>query len=228
MNKFTILLVILLIPCFVYAEETSLLQTEKARISYSIGMDIGSNLKKQLLDIDPDILSMGVKDALSGNTPLMTEKESVEAINALKQQMQAKQAEQMKAAGMRNKTKGDEFLAANKQKDGVITLPSGLQYKVVSKGSGDSPKLTDKVTVNYRGTLINGTEFDSSYTRGQPATFQVNAVIAGWTEALQLMKPGAKWQLYIPSALAYGERGAGRNIGPHATLIFDVELLSIN
>ncbi len=227
MNKFIALLVFLLIPGFVFAEGSSTLKTEKDRISYSIGMDIGNNFKKQSLDIDPEILSRGINDALSGNKPLMTEQEAVETMTKLRKQVMAKQAEMMKKAGTQNIVKGEKFLAENKKKDGVITLPSGLQYKVINKGSGDSPKLTDEVTVNYRGTLIEGTEFDSSYRRGQPATFKVNAVIAGWTEALQIMKPGSKWQLYIPSSLAYGERGAGRDIGPNATLIFDVELISV-
>ncbi len=228
MNKFIAFLITLLIPCFVFAEASSVLKTEKDRISYSIGMDIGNNFKKQALDINPDILSRGIKDAISGNKLLMTEQESLKTLADLKNKMKAQMAEQMKKSGGQNIIKGKQYLSENKKKDGVISLPSGLQYKVINKGSGSSPALTDKVTVNYRGTLIDGTEFDSSYRRGQPATFKVNAVIRGWTEALQLMKPGAKWQLYIPSALAYGERGAGRDIGPNATLIFDVELISVN
>ena len=227
MNKFIAFLVFLLIPGFVFAEENSTLKTEKDRISYSIGLDIGNNFKKQSLDIDPDILSKGINDALSGSKPLMTEQETMETMTTLRKKVMAKQAEMMKEAGTQNVVKGEKFLAENKKKDGVITLPSGLQYKILKKGSGDSPKLTDEVSVNYRGTLLDGTEFDSSYRRGQPATFKVNAVIAGWTEALQIMKPGSKWQLYIPSSLAYGERGAGRDIGPNAALIFDVELLSL-
>jgi FKBP-type peptidyl-prolyl cis-trans isomerase FklB len=228
MNKFLAILGVFLLTSVVYAEGNSVLKTEKDRISYSIGMDIGNNFKKQSLDIDPDILTKGIKDALSGSKPLMTEQETIETMTNLRKQVMAKQAEMMKEAGTQNKVKGDKFLAENKKKDGVITLPSGLQYKIINKGSGDSPKLTDEVSVNYRGTLIDGTEFDSSYRRGKPATFKVNAVISGWTEALQIMKPGSKWQLYIPSSLAYGERGAGRDIGPNAALIFDVELLSVN
>jgi FKBP-type peptidyl-prolyl cis-trans isomerase FklB len=228
MNKFLAILSIFLLTSVVYAEGNSVLKTEKDRISYSIGMDIGNNFKKQSLDIDPDILTKGIKDALSGSKPLMTEQETIETMTNLRKEVMAKQAEMMKEAGTQNKVKGDKFLAENKKKDGVITLSSGLQYKIINKGSGDSPKLTDEVSVNYRGTLIDGTEFDSSYRRGKPATFKVNAVISGWTEALQIMKPGSKWQLYIPSSLAYGERGAGRDIGPNAALIFDVELLSVN
>lgn len=228
MNKVFAILIIFLIPVVVYAEGSSELKTEKERISYSIGMDIGNNFKKQSLDIDPDVLSRGIRDALSGSKPLMTEQETKETLTNLRKQVMAKQKEMMKEAGKQNKVKGDNFLAENKKKDGIITLPSGLQYKVINKGSGDSPKLTDEVTVNYRGTLIDGTEFDSSYSRGKPAKFKVNAVISGWTEALQIMKPGSKWQLFIPPSLAYGERGAGRDIGPNAALIFDVELLSVN
>jgi FKBP-type peptidyl-prolyl cis-trans isomerase FklB len=157
----------------------------------------------------------------------MTEQEVNETLTAFQKEMAAQQAERNKILVEKNKKEGEIFLAENKKKEGVVTLPSGLQYKVIKEGTGETPKLTDTVTVNYSGTLIEGTEFDSSYRRGQPATFPVKGVIAGWTEALQLMKVGSKWQLFIPSNLAYGERGAGRDIGPNTTLIFDVELLSI-
>jgi len=158
----------------------------------------------------------------------MTEQEYRDTMTAFEREMKLKQVAQLKELTEKNKQEGEAFLAENKKKDAVITLPSGLQYKVIKKGAGKTPKATDTVTVNYRGTLINGTEFDSSYLRGQPASFKVNGVIRGWTEALQLMKEGAEWQLYIPSDLAYGERGAGRDIGPYSTLIFEVELISIN
>jgi FKBP-type peptidyl-prolyl cis-trans isomerase FklB len=141
--------------------------------------------------------------------------------------MAAFQKEMIAKLGEKNKAEGEAFLAENKKKEGVKTLPSGLQYKVIKAGTGKKPKVTDTVTTHYRGTLMNGTEFDSSYRRGQPVSFQVNGVIPGWTEALQLMEEGAKWQLFIPSNLAYGERGAGRDIGPNATLVFEIELLSI-
>jgi FKBP-type peptidyl-prolyl cis-trans isomerase FklB len=141
--------------------------------------------------------------------------------------MMAKQQELAKMAGEKNQKEGEAFLAENKKKEGVITLPSGLQYKVIKAGSGNKPKATDTVTVHYQGTLVNGTEFDSSYRRGQPVSFPVNGVIPGWTEALQLMEAGAKWQIVIPSNLAYGDRGAGPQIGPNATLIFEIELISI-
>ncbi|MHA2219874.1 MAG: FKBP-type peptidyl-prolyl cis-trans isomerase, partial [Candidatus Hodarchaeales archaeon] len=154
--------------------------------------------------------------------------EYLDILAAFKKEMSQKQIAQMKELSEKNKKEGEEYLAENKKKEDIVITQSGLQYKVLKKGTGKIPKSTDTVTVNYRGTLIDGTEFDSSYRRGQPASFKVNGVIRGWTEALQLMKEGAKWQLYIPSNLAYGERGAGRNIGPNSTLIFEVELISIN
>ncbi len=218
---------IVLLACQVNAGENLVLKDQKDKVSYSIGMNIGNNLKKQSIDVNPDVLAQGIKDALSGSKALMTEQEVNETIMAFQKEMSAKQIERLKELGEKNKKEGEAFLAENKKKEGIITLPSGLQYKVINEGTGETPELTDVVTVNYRGTLIDGTEFDSSYRRGQPATFPVNAVIAGWAEALQLMKVGSKWQLFIPSDLAYGERGAGRDIGPNATLIFDVELLSI-
>lgn len=157
----------------------------------------------------------------------MSEEEYRNTMANFRKEMMAKQQAQMKTKGEKNKKEGDAFLAENKDKKGIVSLPSGLQYKVIKEGEGDTPKATDKVTVHYRGTLIDGTEFDSSYGRGEPATFPVNGVIPGWTEALQLMNAGSKWQLFIPSKLAYGERGAGGKIGPNSTLIFDVELISI-
>lgn len=210
-----------------YAAEAPALKDNRDKVSYSIGTDIGNNLKKQPIDINPDILVQGIKDAFSGSTPLMTENEMKDTMNNLRKDLAAKQAEEAKKVGEKNKKEGEAFLEENKKKEGVTTLPSGLQYKVLTAGSGAKPKVTDTVTVNYRGTLIDGTEFDSSYKRGQPATFPLNGVIKGWTEALQLMPVGAKWQLFIPSGLAYGETGAGQKIGPGSTLIFEVELISI-
>jgi len=207
--------------------EEQVLKSEKERLSYAIGVDMGKNLKKQSIDIDPDVLSKGLKDVLSGGKVLLSDEEILAIKNAFRQEMTKKQEEERKKLAEKNKKEGVAFLEANKKKEGVKTLPSGLQYKVITEGSGKSPKETDTVTVNYRGTLIDGTEFDSSYKRGQPATFPVKGVIAGWTEALQLMKEGAKWQLFIPSSLAYGEKGAGGVIGPDAVLIFEVELISI-
>ncbi len=202
------------------------LKNPRQRASYSIGADIGSNFKKQEIDIDPKALAAGLADALAGK-PALTEAEMRETLENLRKDLMAKAETKQKAAGDKNAKEGEAFLAANAKKDGVKTLPSGLQYKVIKSGTGNSPKATDRVKVHYHGTLIDGTVFDSSVERGQPATFGVNQVIPGWTEALQLMKEGDKWQVYIPSKLAYGERGAGGKIGPNSTLIFDVELLSI-
>jgi FKBP-type peptidyl-prolyl cis-trans isomerase FklB len=209
------------------AAEKEELKTQKDKVSYVIGLDMGNSLKKNMVDVDIEMLVKGVKDALSGAKPLMTEQEMKETIVALQKDVQAKQQEQVKVLAEKNKKEGEAFLAENKKKQGVITMPSGLQYKILTNGKGKSPKATDTVTVNYKGTLIDGTEFDSSYKRGQPATFAVNGVIPGWTEALQLMREGSKWQLFVPSDLAYGERGAGGPIGPNTVLIFEVELLSI-
>jgi len=203
------------------------LETKKDKISYIIGFDIGTNMKKQSVDVDADILLKGMKDALQGGKSALSEEESRAIMTAFNQEMTAKRAEEAKVIGDKNKKEGEAFLAENTKKEGVKTLPSGLQYKVITEGTGKTPKATDTVTVQYKGTLIDGTEFDSSYKRGQAASFPVNGVIKGWTEALQLMKEGAKWQLFIPSSLAYGERGAGAAIGPNATLIFEVELISV-
>jgi FKBP-type peptidyl-prolyl cis-trans isomerase FklB len=222
--KLIVILGILFLVSQVNAQENLVLKNQKDKISYIIGMDIGTNLKKQSIDIDSNILAKGVKDALAGTKPLLTEQEIQETMMAFQKDMMAKQEE----IGKKNKKEGEAFLAENKKKEGVKTLPSGLQYKVIKAGTGKKPKLSDTVTAHYRGTLIDGTEFDSSYKRGQPATFPVSGgMIPGWTEALQLMEEGAKWQLFIPSNLAYGEKGAGRDIGPNATLIFEIELVSI-
>ncbi len=204
------------------------LKDQKDKVSYSIGLDIGTTLKRQLIDVNVDILNQGLKDGLSGAKPLMNEEQVKETMSTFQKDMMAKQAAARKAAGEKNAADGKKFLEENKSKEGVKTTKSGLQYKVLKEGTGASPKETDTVKVNYRGTTVDGTEFDSSYKRGQPATFPVNRVIKGWTEGLQLMKPGAKYQFFIPADLAYGERGAGPEIGPNSTLIFDVELLETN
>jgi FKBP-type peptidyl-prolyl cis-trans isomerase FklB len=204
------------------------LKTQKDKLSYAIGMNIGAGMKKDGLDIDPNILAQGLKDTLAGSKPLMTEAEAQTVMTEFRTEMMKKKQEETQRVSDANKQEGQQFLAANKSKEGVVTLPSGLQYKVLKEGTGPKPAATDSVTVNYRGTLISGTEFDSSYKRNEPATFGVNQVIKGWTEALQLMPVGSKWQLFIPSDLAYGERSPGAEIGPNSTLIFDVELLSIN
>jgi len=196
------------------------LTTEKAKNSYAIGMNLGKGMHKDSLDVDPDILMRGLKDGLSGGTTLMTDDEARAALTALQTEMRKKQEEVAKAQGEVNKTQGAAFLAENKTKEGVVTLPSGLQYKILQAGTGPKPTATDTVVCNYRGTLIDGKEFDSSFKRGQPATFPVGQVIKGWTEALQLMPVGSKWQLFLPPELAYGERSVGPDIAPNSTLIF--------
>ncbi len=192
-----------------------------------MGMNFGTGLRKQSVDIDPAILARGLRDAFSNGKTLLTEDEARAVLTQLQNDLRKKHQELAQQVGDANKKEGVAFLAANKTKDGVVTLPSGLQYKVLQEGAGPKPAPTDTVVCNYRGTLLDNTEFDSSYKRGQPATFPVTGVIKGWTEALELMPVGSKWQLFIPAELAYGERGAGGQIGPNATLIFEVELLSI-
>jgi FKBP-type peptidyl-prolyl cis-trans isomerase FklB len=226
MKFFIALIGIFLLLNPVQAEE-SLLKTQKDKKSYAIGMDIGKNLKKQQIELNPEAISQGLRDSLTDGKTLMTEQEYRDTMTAFSNEMKQKQTAQMQGVGDMNKKEGEKFLADNKKKEGVVTTASGLQYKVITRGTGASPKSTDTVSVHYKGTLIDGKEFDSSYRRGQPASFPVNGVIKGWTEALQLMKVGSKWQLFIPSELAYGGRGAGRDIGPNSTLMFDVELLSI-
>ena len=201
--------------------------TQKDKVSYALGMNLGINLHRQSVDVDPAILTQGLKDALAGGSTQMTDEEARTTLTQLQEDLRKKQEAKMQQVGDENKKEGDAFLAANKTKEGVVTLPSGLQYKVLKAGTGPKPAATDSVVCNYQGTLIDGKEFDSSYKRGQPATFPVNGVIKGWTEALQLMPVGSKWQLFVPSDLAYGPRGAGADIAPNATLIFEVELLSI-
>jgi FKBP-type peptidyl-prolyl cis-trans isomerase FklB len=215
--QLTVVLCVLLTAGSAMAEDKPELKTQKDKLGYAIGLDLGKNLKKNSIDVDLPVVIQGIKDGLAGGKELLTEEQIKETFIAFQQERAEK-----------TKKEGESFLAANKKKNGVITLASGLQYKIIKAGSGKTPKAIDSVTVNYSGTLIDGTEFDSSIKRGQPATFQVNGVIPGWTEALQLMREGAKWQLFIPSNLAYGERGAGGTIGPNAVLIFEVELISIN
>ena len=203
------------------------LKTQKDKFSYAMGMNLGMNMKKQNVAIDPAIMARGLRDALSGTKPQLTEDEARAAITQMQQEMQKKVTDKMQQEAAVNKKEGDAFLSANKAKPGVVTTASGLQYKIITAGTGAKPATTDTVVCNYRGTLINGKEFDSSYKRKEPATFPVSGVIKGWTEALQLMPAGSKWQLFIPSDLAYGDRGAGADIGPGTTLIFEVELMSI-
>jgi len=205
------------------------LKTQKDKVSYALGANLGMNLHNQSVDVDTAIVLRGLKDALAGGKLLLTDDEAKAALTQLQTDLRNKQIEKMKEAADLNKKAGTYLLEANKAKEGVVTLPSGLQYKILTAGTGPKPAATDTVSCNYRGTLLDGTEFDSSYKRGQPASFSVAGVIKGWTEALQLMPVGSKWQLFIPSDLAYGDRGADprSGIGPGATLIFEVELLSI-
>jgi FKBP-type peptidyl-prolyl cis-trans isomerase FklB len=220
------LLALLAAPAFSQDEKKPASLIEK--VSYSIGLRMGQNFSGDGIEVDLSWLTQGIEDGLKKDAkPLLTDKESREAMIEFQKDLQAKQLAKAEAAGKKNKQEGDAFLAANKKKDGVKATDSGLQYKVVKKGDGATPKATDTVKVHYHGTLIDGTVFDSSVERGEPAQFPVNRVIPGWTEALQLMKVGDKYQLYIPSDLAYGERGAGGDIGPNSVLIFDVELLDI-
>lgn len=213
----------------VLADETNKFKSDLERNSYAIGVNYGSQLRQSEIEVDLDLLLRGLKDGKGGTNTLMTEVELRDTFNKLRQEVMAKQqekqkqlAEKMRLEGEKNKTEGEAFLAANKTKPGIITLPNGLQYKVLVEGSGESPKAEDTVEVSYRGTLINGTEFDANTKWSTPA----NRVIKGWTEALTRMKPGAKWQLFIPADLAYGERGSPPKIAPNAPLIFEVELLS--
>ena len=204
-------------------------KTDREKIGYSIGANMGKGLKEQGVEVDPQAVAAAVTDAMSGAPLKMSDREMQETLSAVQASIQNKQASKMKTAGEANKREGEAFLVANKTKDGVKTTASGLQYKVLKEGTGPSPKSSDTVSVHYKGTLINGKEFDSSMkgNSGQPVKFPVDRVIPGWTEAVQLMKVGSKYQLFIPSDLAYRENGAGADIGPNATLIFEVELLGI-
>ena len=198
----------------------------KAKESYSLGYQFGQNMKAQGIDLDLEIYAAGIRDALSGTSPQLSPDEIRTVVTELQKRITAARQKENKALADKNLAEARAFLEENKKKEGVITLPSGLQYKVLTEGSGKTPKATDSVTVHYRGTLVDGKEFDSSHKRGQPTTFEVGKVIRGWTEALQLMKEGSKWQLFIPSALGYGDRGAGP-VPPNSTLIFEVELLAV-
>lgn len=227
MNRLIICLAAVLIATIGLAQDKQVLKDQKDKGSYSIGIQLGTSLKKGNMDVNTDMLLKGLKDGLSGAKPLLNEEQVKETMAALQKEMMEKQAAIQKELAAKNQAAGEKFLAENKKKEGVKTTASGLQYKVMKEGTGASPKETDTVITNYKGTTLEGTEFDSSYKRNEPATFPVNRVIKGWTEGLQLMKPGAKYQFFIPAALAYGERAVGQDIGPNSTLIFEVELVSI-
>jgi FKBP-type peptidyl-prolyl cis-trans isomerase len=208
------------------ADNTNVLSDEKSRVSYAIGLRIGTGWKQNGIDVDNTLVLRGLQDAQSGAVPLLTDEEVKNTLTQFQKTMQAKAMALRAEAGLKNKAEGEAFLTTNKNNPGVITLPDGLQYKVLTTGNGPTPDVSSTVTVNYRGTFINGTEFDSSAKTGHPVTFPVTGVIKGWTEALQKMNVGSKWQLYVPANLAYGEQG-NRAIPGNSVLIFDVELLSI-
>ncbi len=215
-----------ILQCSVSAEDKPAFKDEKEKASYGIGMTFGNQIKGAGFDVDVDVVTAAMKDVMKGSEPRLTEQQARETIRAYQQEAKKKTAE-------KNKKEGEEFLAANLKKDGIkthtVTLPDGktadLQYRIITEGTGATPKSNDVVSVNYRGTTINGKEFDSSAKRGQPAKFAVNRVIKGWTEALQLMKVGSKWEVFLPSSLGYADAGSGPNIEPGSTLIFEVELL---
>ena len=215
---------LLLAPSLLRADDA--FKSDQDKVSYSMGVDMGRNLHQQTIDVNPDILVQGIKDGIAGGATKMTDDEMKTTMQTFIQTMKAKMQAKQTAMGADNKSKGADYLAKNAKKDGWKTTASGLQYKVVTTGTGDKPKATDTVVTQYRGTTIDGTEFDSSYKRNEPAEFPVNAVIPGWTEALQMMPVGSKWQLAIPSSLAYGENGPPQ-IGPNSVLLFDVELVAI-
>jgi len=202
-------------------------KTKKEKISYSIGVNIGKNMKMQEVDLDQRLFTQGVKDGLSNSKTAMSDEDMEATLTAFQQEMTSKMQEKQKAVGEKNAKEGEAFLEENRNKEGVITLQSGLQYKIIKVGDGPKPTKDQTVKCHYSGTLIDGTEFDSSYKRGEPTEFPVGGVIKGWTEALQLMPVGSKWKLFIPADLAYGANGAGQTIGPNAALIFDIELISV-
>ena len=204
------------------------LKTDAEKTSYALGMDVGFSFKSLPTDIDIDALIQGISDISKGEKPLLDEKEFASVMRDFQMEMQKKQQEMKAKATEANSAEGEAYLEKNKEREGVIVTESGLQYEILVQGDGEIPTADKSVTVHYTGTLIDGTVFDSSVTRGEPATFPVNGVIQGWVEALQLMSEGSKFRLVIPSHLAYGERGAGSQIGPNSTLIFEVELISVN
>jgi FKBP-type peptidyl-prolyl cis-trans isomerase FklB len=204
------------------------MKSTREKVSYCIGLETGKNLQKQFSDMDADLLRKGFEDGLANALPKLSQDEIQSIMQALRQQIEQQQRQYVAKLSENNRAEGENFLEANKVKDGVVTLKSGLQYKVLQAGTGEKPNITDVVSVHYRGSFINGTIFDSSYERGKPQVFPVNRVIPGWSEALQLMQVGDKWQIVVPHYLAYGESGFGNEIAPCTTLIFEMELLDIN
>ena len=213
-NRLVMILIAGFLAGSAVAQEAPALKSQKEKVSYALGMDLGNQFRRQSTDVDPALLCQGLKDALAGGKTLLTEEEARAAIGVLQNELAKKQAEAAKILAEKNKKEGEAFLAANKGKEGVVTLPSGLQYKILKQGEGPKPTADDTVVCHYRGTLVDGTEFDSSYKRNQPTPIVVKGVIKGWTEALQLMTVGSRWQLWIPAELAYGERSRGNSSGP--------------
>jgi len=209
-----------------WSQEKGAPKDKKEKTGYAIGANIGADMKRMAIEIDADMVAQGIKDAYAGK-PKLTDDELRVVLTDLNKEMQTKQGEKMKVLGDKNKQDGEAFLNQNAKASGVVQLPSGLQYKVIKEGTGKIPKATDTVLAHYKGTLIDGTEFDSSIKRNQPTEFKVNGVIPGWVEILQKMKEGSKYAVYIPSKLAYGERGNGPVIGPNAVLIFEIELIAV-
>ena len=225
--KYIASLCLLMFAVHVGAAETPMIKTPKDKVSYGLGVDMARNFTRLGMEFDTDTLVKGFRDAIAGGKLLMTEEDLRTTLTAYQNELREKHLQKTKLTGEINKKEGEAFLAANKTKEGIVTRPSGLQYKILKTGNGKKPMDADSVECNYRGTLIDGTEFDNSVRAGKPLTFKVAGVIPGWTEALKLMPVGSKWQLFIPSELAYGARGAGNMIGPNAALIFEVELIAI-
>jgi FKBP-type peptidyl-prolyl cis-trans isomerase FklB len=222
-NLIAVAMIVCLVAGTSIAQDSTMSKSSNDKLSYSIGVNIGKNIKMERMQFNNEFLLLGIRDALNDSLTLMTEQQIDSTLTAVQQEMMAKRF----AEAEKNKKAGEAFLAANKKNKGVVSLPSGLQYKIITKGKGKKPKATQTVSCHYRGMLIDSTEFDNSYKRGVPAEFPLNGVIKGWTEGLQLMPVGSKWELYIPSELAYGEQGRGQIIPPNSTLIFEIELLSI-
>ena len=218
---------LMLIACQGNTQEKVTMKTQMDSVSYGIGLDIGKNLKAQSIEVNAQTLAAGIHDAVTGGKTLLTDEQVQKCMTEFQQQLMAKNEAKAHEMGEKNTKIGAEFLAANKSKEGVKTTPSGLQYKILTAGTGTRPTADQTVTVNYRGTLIDGTEFDNSYKRGQPTTYPVSQFVKGWVEALLMMPTGSKWQLFIPSDLAYGERSPTATIPPNSVLIFELELLSI-
>lgn len=219
--------ILVLCACGRKTLQKSDLKTVQDLYSYTVGYEVGRNLQEQETQFNLEALFQGIEDVLLENQPLLDQTERQQAMAALQEQLRERFADERAVTGENNKAEGEAFLAENKTREGVVTLPSGLQYQVLREGNGPKPEATDRVSVHYIGSFLDGTEFNNSYTEGNPALFSVNRVIAGWTEALQLMKAGAKWKLWLPPELAYGEAGQGTQIGSNATLVFEVELLAI-